>query len=156
MEERPKEKVKYKSMPYDKIIPALQNKNVDFGVIIHEERFSFSKEKLYEIQDLGAWWQKATKLPIPLGCIALRKDIPPKIRSIIEEEIPKSLELAHKDTASAWPFIRSHAQAMDDSFIQAHIDLYVNDFTLDFGEEGQKAIQELFTRIDRIKNNAQF
>ena len=154
MEEKPKEKINYVSMPYNKIIPALQNKSIDFGVIIHEERFSFSKEGLYAVQDLGAWWQEDTKLPIPLGCIAVRKDLSLKIRSTLEEEIPKSLEFARSNAASAWPFIKSHAQIMDESLIQSHIDLYVNDFTLDFGEEGQRAIQELFTRIRKIKNNS--
>ena len=142
-------KVEYKYIPYNKIIPALKNKSVDLGVIIHEERFSFHKQELHAIEDLGDWWERNTNFPIPLGCIAIRKDLSDKISQSLEEEIPKSIKFARKNIASALPFIKNHAQIKDVSIIKAHIDLYVNEFSINFGKIGKKAIQELFISDNR-------
>ena len=151
-EKKTREKVEYISMPYNKIIPELKKRSIDFGLLIHEERFSIVKQKLYALQDLGAWWEMDTKLPIPLGCIALRKDFSEKIASTLEKKIRESIEFSYKNIPLVLPFIKNHAQTLDEAVIQAHIKLYVNKFSFDFGEKGKKAIQELFTRIEKTLN----
>ncbi len=130
-------------MSYDAILPALQIGDFDYGVIIHEERFSFLQEGCHSLQDLGQWWQARTKQPIALGCIAVRKDFPAKLRPALEQSLRNSINFAKQNPASVWPFIKGHAQALDNEVIASHIKLYVNDFSMDFGLEGHKAIESL-------------
>ncbi len=148
-----KNQIETTAMRYDEIIPALLDKNrgFDFGVIIHEERFTFAEQNLHIVQDLGNWWQEQTKLPIPLGCIAVRQDIPTNIQSKIEEGIRTSIEFARSNPKAVLPFIKKHAQSLDDKVIQAHVDLYVNDFSLVLNQKGKQAVQELFKRIKQAK-----
>ncbi len=133
---------------YDRIIPELLAGSSDFGVIIHEERFTYQARGLHAVQDLGEWWEQTTGAPIPLGCIALRKDAPADVRAALTPAIQASV-------AAAWAapedpglraFIKSYSQELADEVIQAHIDLYVNDFTRDVGAIGAQSIQELFAR----------
>ena len=137
---------------YDQIIPSLIHKKVDSGLVIHEERFTFPKKDLHAIQDLGTWWEKKTKLPIPLGCIVAKKDIHRKFSSDITRAIRSSLETARKDDSRDMQvFIQEHAQALDPEVIQAHIDLYVNDFSMSLGKEGEKAQQEFFKSLKELE-----
>ena len=103
------------------------------------------------MQDLGEWWEKETNLPIPLGCIAVRKDTTEDIKTLIEKSIQVSFLSTKNNPTLAWPFIKKHAQSLSNEAIQAHIALYVNDFTREINEEGNKAIQELFQRIENSK-----
>ena len=97
-----------------------------------------------EIIDLGKWWEDETTLPIPLGCIAVRKD-PPFIhyKQDIESVLRNSVAYAFKNRDASREFVKQHAQEMDDQVIDGHIDLYVNKFTLSLEETGKKAIQAL-------------
>ena len=133
-------------LSYDKIIPLLLDKNsgIDYGIIIHEERFSYQKLGLHTIQDLGEWWHEKYQLPIPLGCITIKKDYYDIYAQKLTEAIRKSLAFARMNPHLVWNFVKEHAQSLEDKVIQAHIDLYVNKYTEDFGEEGFKAI-ELFS-----------
>ena len=127
---------------YDRILPALQEGSHEAGVIIHEERFTYPSFGAWMLQDLGQWWEQTTGSPIPLGLIAIRNDrLNQKER--ITEIIRDSLKHANEDPESAMDYIRSHAQAMEDQAIRDHIALYVNDYSLDMGEEGRHAMQEL-------------
>lgn len=142
------QQVQFEPVRYEQILPALQKGQADFGVIIHEERFTFERAGLFAVQDLGKWWEDTTGLPIPLGCIAVRKDMLATGLSAekIETAIRDSLAHAYAHPESGKDFIQTHAQALEDEVIQAHIQLYVNDFSRDAGPDGQRAIAELFRR----------
>ncbi len=133
---------------YDRIIPALLSGEADYGVIIHEERFTYQARGLFPVQDLGEWWEKDTGFPIPLGAIALRKD-QESLRGELEEGIVRSIHAARNDFHSIERFVKEHSQSLEDDVIQAHIGLYVNDFSVDPGTDGRRAIQELFARAER-------
>ncbi len=131
-------------MRFDQILPAVQNGSVDAGVIIHEGRFVFVKYNCTCICDLGAWWEQKTRLPIPLGCIAIRKDPDLLARKhALEKVIRDSVLYARGNPDASRPFIRSFAGELDDDVIDAHIALYVNDYTLSLGEEGKRVILQL-------------
>jgi len=132
------------AMTFDRIMPALCEKKVDFGVIIHEGRFTYQDHGLICLADLGQWWEQKTDLPIPLGAIAIRRDFPETIKKTVENTIGASIRFAfdHKDAASG--YVKKYAAEMDKTVIQQHIDLYVNPFSSDLGEEGGRAIDRLF------------
>lgn len=134
---------------YDRILAKLQSGEEQYGVIIHEERFTYRKAGLFPVRDLGEWWEQVTALPIPLGAIMVRNDLDHRMVSKIEEGIVHSIEQARKDIQPAWPFIKENARALEDEVIQAHIDLYVNEYSIDPGERGRRAIAELFRRSAR-------
>jgi 1,4-dihydroxy-6-naphthoate synthase len=98
------------------------------------------------VVDLGAWWETLTGLPIPLGCIAVHRRLSEPLTGQLEKAIRQSIRLARQDPASALPYIRDHAQEMTEAVLTAHIDTFVNDFSLDLGETGRRAIEELAQR----------
>lgn len=129
---------------FDNIIDGVRDGVYDAGLVIHEGRFIYSSYNLIKIIDLGDWWERETGCPIPLGCITLRKDygneeIIEDINSIIRSSVEYSI---HNRSASR-EFIKSYAQEMDDRIIDEHIRLYVNKYTIDLGEDGEKAIKIL-------------
>ncbi len=135
---------------YDKIIPALLNRNTTaFGILIHEERFSYQNKNLFSVVDLGDWWQNTTQLPIPLGCIVLHKDLINK-KEEIEKKIQDSILYSKNHYNEVLPFIKKYAQSMDDKDIHSHINLYVTEFSFDLKEEGMRSIQELKKFIQNI------
>ena len=117
----------------------------DAGLIIHENRFTYMQKGLVKLLDLGEYWEQTTGMPIPLGGIVVRRDIPWDIQFKINDLIRKSVEFAYQKPEEIMPYIRQHAQAMDDNVIQSHIDLYVNQYSIDLGEKGREAIQKMFT-----------
>jgi 1,4-dihydroxy-6-naphthoate synthase len=131
------------SMPYDSIMPSLQQGEFAAGVIIHEGRFTYHNYGLYQVLDLGAWWEKSQNLPLPLGVILIRRNLGVGVAEIIEDAIRRSLSYARNNQGEVWPYVKMHAQEMDDSVIRQHIDLYVNDYSLELGEEGRLAIVRL-------------
>lgn len=133
-------------MIFDRIMPALQNGEFEFGVIIHEGRFTFEKYGLSCVADLGSWWEKKTGCPIPLGGIAARRDLPPETISKIETAIGASVRYAFNNREASASYIREFANELDDAVIKNHIDLYVNDFSMNLGKEGEEAIELLFTK----------
>jgi len=137
---------KYFPIPirYDKVIPLLLEKKEDLGVIIHEERFTFEKRGLEKIIDLGEFWETKTGLPIPLGCIAARRDLSEEIKLEFQESLSKSLAMAYEFPEKAKSYILENSQEKDLSVVQSHIDLYVNEYTKDLGKEGKSAIQTLY------------
>lgn len=136
-------------MPFDEIMSAVRDEVVDAGLIIHESRFTYPSYGLRQAVDLGEWWTGETGLPIPLGGIAMRRSFSQERRRLIEKTIRASLEHARRDEASIWQTVRAHAQEMDNEAMRAHIELYVNDFSLDYGEEGEAAIRRLFDEAER-------
>lgn len=133
-------------MPFDKIMPVVSSGEFDFGVIIHEGRFTYQNYNLECLVDLGQWWESETTLPIPLGGIAMRRDISQEIIRKVESGIRKSIEFAHLNPSQTDDYVKSHAQELSDDVVHQHIDLYVNEFSLNIGPDGEMAIQTLFDR----------
>lgn len=132
-------------MVFDRIMPAVAGGSVDYGVIIHEGRFTYQKYGLQMCVDLGKWWEQETGLPLPLGGIAVRRDIGADLARQVERAIAKSVAYALADPNASREYVRRHAQEMDDDIVRQHIELYVNDYSLDIGPEGRTAIEHLFS-----------
>ena len=130
-------------MPFDQIMPAVASGQADAGVIIHEGRFVFEERGFRCVEDLGDWWEKETALPIPLGCIAVKKSLGTERIAEIEQSLKRSIQIAHTDPDSTLDYIQTHAQELDPAVVRQHIQTYVNDFTLDLGTEGHAAIKKL-------------
>jgi 1,4-dihydroxy-6-naphthoate synthase len=137
------------AMPFDQIMPAVKEKKADFGVIIHEGRFTYEDEGFDLQTDLGQWWETRTHLPIPLGCIAVRRDLGPDVARDVETLIRQSINhaFAHPDMASE--YIKSNAQELDETVIEQHIALYVNDDSKHISEQGEKAVTLFFEKACR-------
>lgn len=129
---------------FSDIESAVLNETVDAGLIIHENRFTYQDKGLVKIMDLGEYWETNTQMPIPLGGIVVRRDLPIDIQQRVNRVMQRSVEFAFANPKSSLPFVRAHAQEMDESVMYQHIDLYVNDFTKDLGERGRAAVQHLF------------
>jgi 1,4-dihydroxy-6-naphthoate synthase len=138
------EKPKTVSMPFDQIMPAIQKGEYECGVIIHEGRFTYAEYGLVSIADLGKWWEEKTSLPVPLGGIAIRRDVTSLVAEKIEELIRSSVKYSFNHRGKADNYIKKHAQEMSLEVIRQHINLYVNDFTFDIGQEGEAAVKNLF------------
>ncbi len=130
-------------MPFDKIMEAVESGEADAGVIIHEGRFVYEERGFQCLQDLGEWWERTTGQPIPLGCIAARKSLGKKRIAEIERRLKDSIQSAFDDPGSTSDYVKQHAQELDDEVTREHIRTYVNDFTLDLGNEGRAAIDAL-------------
>jgi 1,4-dihydroxy-6-naphthoate synthase len=133
-------------MTFDRIMPAIQNGEINVGVIIHEGRFTYEAYGLTCLMDLGQWWETETGLPIPLGGIAARRDLPSDIIQKVEDTLKASVCYAVEHLGEADYYIALHAQEMAPEVISSHIALYVNEFTSDLGEEGTLAIETLFRK----------
>lgn len=134
------------SMEFSAILPAVAAGEVDAGLIIHESRFTYAAHGLTMLADLGALWEAQTGLPLPLGVIAVRRDVDPALASRLEHGIRRSIELARAAPAASAQYVREHAQEMDPEVCRQHIALYVNEFSLDLGAEGRAAIDALLQR----------
>jgi 1,4-dihydroxy-6-naphthoate synthase len=137
-------------MPFNEIMPAVCNEQVDAGIIIHESRFTYQRYGLTQIVDLGEWWERETAQAIPLGGIAMRRDLGDDLIRRTERALTASVDYAHTHPEHVWPTIRRHAQEMDDEVMRQHIALYVNDFTRDYGEEGEAAIRHLLETAEAL------
>ena len=133
-------------LPFDEIMPACSRGEVDAGVIIHESRFTFAEYGLSKVIDLGAWWEDETGHPIPLGGILARRDLGRALHARLERSIRASIEYAYAHPGEARPYIRRYAQEMDEAVMQQHIDLYVNQYSLQYGDDGEAAIGDLYAR----------
>ena len=131
---------------YSDIMPAVARGEFDAGLIIHESRFTYPRHGLARVADLGEWWEGTTGLPIPLGGILARRDLGDATIRAVEDGIRRSVEFAFAHPEASRPYVRAHAQELDDEVTQQHIDLYVNRFSVDLEEEGARAIEALFAR----------
>lgn len=125
----------------------------DAGLIIHENRFTFQKKGLVKVEDLGDFWFNKTNLPIPLGGIAVSRNFSEQEQKKIDRLILKSLKFSLKNKESASKYVNAHAQEMDAKVIQSHINLYVNDFSIDLGMRGRNAIIKVFEELHLNSNN---
>lgn len=137
---------KKKELVFSDIEQQLLNSQLDLGLIIHENRFTYQDKGLHKIIDLGEYWEKETNCAIPLGGIVIKRSLPIAIQHQVNRLIKKSVEYAFANPKSALPFIREHAQEMDEKVMYQHIDLYVNKYSIDLGLEGKKAIRTMFDK----------
>jgi 1,4-dihydroxy-6-naphthoate synthase len=131
-------------MLFSDIEDAVLSGRCDAGLIIHENRFTYEQKGLFKVADLGELWEKRTGLPIPLGCIAVKRSLSEEEKRNIDNLIRQSVEFAFQNPIASKEYIAYHAQEMDPAVQQQHIDLYVNEFSVTLGVDGKKAIMTLF------------
>lgn len=129
---------------FSDIPDVLLRDEADAGLIIHETRFTYTRLGLTKIADMGEFWEKLTGLPIPLGAIVIKRDIPEEIALKVNRIIRRSLEYAYKDSFAAYRFVSENANDMDSTVMNNHIKLFVNEFTLDLGQKGKESVNEMF------------
>ncbi len=135
-------------MPFEKIMEAICNGHIDAGLVIHEARFTYKAYGLQMYADLGEWWETQTGLPIPLGAIVVRRDLD---ISSIAKWIRSSLDYAWSNPQASKEYIKRHAQEISEDVINSHIDLYVNQFSMNLGAEGYDAIRRLLSLSVKAK-----
>jgi 5,8-dihydroxy-2-naphthoate synthase len=135
---------------FSDIEEAILSNEVDAGLIIHETRFTYEQKGLKKIIDLGEYWEKETNSPIPLGGIVVKRDMKDKVKQRINNLLKESVAFAFQNPEETYPFVKKYAQELKDEVIRQHIDLYVNKFSLEIGDEGKKAVNELFKRAAEL------
>jgi len=128
---------------FSDIMPALQTGKADFGVCIHEGRFTWKQQGLAKVADLGELWEQKTNAPLPLGGILARRDQPRETVAAVQLLIRKSIEYGLANRQETLATMREHAQELDDAVLFGHVDLYVNQWTVDLGVEGASSLAEL-------------
>ena len=131
---------------FSAIMPRLAAGSADFGVCIHEGRFTWQAHGLHLVEDLGSRWEAETDSPLPLGGIVAARRLPADVIAAVQGVIHDSLSFARADRAAALPTMRVHAQEFADDVLMQHVDLYVNDWTLDLGPIGRRALDALSAR----------
>jgi len=134
--------LKKKFMIFSSIEEAVLRGKIDLGVIIHENRFTYQQKGLYKIRDLGEYWEQQMNAPIPLGAIAIKRKLGAaagKVNSLIKQ----SLDFAYSNYPVIADYVKQHSQEMSEDVMRQHIDLYVNNYSLDLGIEGRLAIEAL-------------
>jgi len=129
---------------FSEIEGAVLSGKIDAGLIIHENRFTYQERGLKKILDLGDYWESRTGCAIPLGGIAVNRNLPRDVQLTMNRVLRKSVEFAFANPQSGLAFIRSHAQELSEEVMYKHIELYVNTYSIDLGVEGRKAIELLF------------
>lgn len=137
-------------MKFFEIESALLNHQIDMGVIIHENRFTYQEKGLKKIIDLGQFWEDLTQGPIPLGGIMVKRELPENIKQKVNRIIKRSVQYAFDHPESGMDFIYSLSQEMSKEVINKHIELYVNKFSIDLGEVGINAVQTFFEQAHKL------
>jgi 1,4-dihydroxy-6-naphthoate synthase len=135
-----------RELVFSDIEAAVLRGDCDAGVIIHENRFTYQAKGLRKILDLGEFWEQQTGAPIPLGGIAIKRSLPDEVKRRVNDLIRRSVEFAFAHREASLPYVREHAQEMSEAVMYQHIDLYVNEYSVDLGPEGRRAVETLFTR----------
>ena len=135
---------------FSEIMPRLEAAQADYGVCIHEGRFTWQQHGLGLVEDLGTRWEQETGCPLPLGGIVAASRLPEETIATVQQVIQDSLRFALADRQAALPTMRRYAQEFDDRVLMQHVDLYVNAWTLDLGVEGARALDELSARAASI------
>ena len=131
---------------FSDIEAALLDDRVDAGVIIHENRFTYEAKGLRKIIDLGEFWEGETGAPIPLGGIVIARSLPAAVQAAVNRVMRRSVEYAFAHREASLPFVRAHAQEMSEDVMYRHIDLYVNEYSVELGRDGRRAVELLFER----------
>ena len=135
---------------FSDIMPDLKHGKADFGVCIHEGRFTWQNEGLGLVEDLGTRWEQETSCPLPLGGIVARRALNPELIATVQAVIRDSVQFARADRNIALPTMRKYAQELNDDVLMQHVDLYVNDWTVDLGDTGAGALHQLSQRAQAI------
>lgn len=133
-------------MVFDQVLPALDAGETQAGLVIHELRFTYQGLGYHRLADLGEWWEATTGCAIPLGGILARRSLGPEVLAELGRVIRDSTRASLEDPEPALPFMAAHAAAMDPAVMRQHVGLYVNEYTLDLGDEGRRAVEELRRR----------
>jgi len=136
-------------LPFHEIMTAVIDGQADAGVIIHESRFTYQQYGLQQVLDLGQWWEEDSGCPIPLGGILAKRSLGAKRIKQIDSALRASVEFAFANPQQPQDYIKQHAQELEDDVIRSHIQLYVNDFSVDLGAEGVQAVETLFARAEK-------
>jgi 1,4-dihydroxy-6-naphthoate synthase len=136
---------------FSHIEDAVLKGEVDAGLIIHENRFTYGEKGLVKVMDLGEYWETLIHAPIPLGGIAIKREMDEALRSKINRLVRNSVEYAFAHPLASMPYVREHAQAMDPEVMKKHIDLYVNGYSVDLGETGIRAVELMFSKAFELK-----
>jgi 5,8-dihydroxy-2-naphthoate synthase len=131
---------------FSAIEAAVLSGDYDAGLIIHENRFTYEAKGLKKIIDLGEFWEGTTGAPIPLGGIVISRLLPDDVKIRVNRVLRRSVEYAFAHREASLPFVREHAQEMSDEVMYRHIDLYVNEYSVDLGVEGRRAVELLFEK----------
>jgi 1,4-dihydroxy-6-naphthoate synthase len=133
-------------MLFSEIESALLDERFDAGLIIHENRFTYADKGLKKIIDLGEYWEGETGAPIPLGGIVIKRSLPDDVKQRVNLVLRRSVEYAFAHRTASLDYVRAHAQEMSEDVMYRHIDLYVNEYSVDLGEEGRRAVELLFEK----------
>ena len=146
------EAIDKKFMLFSAIEEALLNKETDLGVIIHENRFTYQQKGLHKVKDLGEYWEEKMELPVPLGGIAINQSLKRSVALKVNQLIRTSLDFAFKNYPVISAYVKQHSQEMNEDVMRQHIDLYVNNYSLDLGDEGKLAIESLYEVFLELNN----
>jgi 1,4-dihydroxy-6-naphthoate synthase len=138
------------SIIFSDIEPAVLDGRFDAGLIIHENRFTYETKGLKKIVDLGEFWEAETGAPIPLGGIVVRREWRDDLKQTLNRVMRRSVEYAFAHRAASLPYVRAHAQEMSEEVMYKHIDLYVNQYSVNLGLEGRRAIELMFARAHAL------
>jgi 1,4-dihydroxy-6-naphthoate synthase len=144
------EAVNKEFLVFHEIEDAVLSGNTGAGVIIHENRFTYLEKGLIKIRDLGEYWEETTNIPIPLGGIVMKRNIDTTVQKKIDALIRKSLEYAFSNYPRLTDYVRTHSQEMSETVMRQHIDLYVNNYSLELGEDGKDAVKKLLSVYRQI------
>lgn len=139
-----------KEYVFSEIENAVLNGEVDAGLIIHENRFTYMERGLEKIMDLGEYWDAMIHAPIPLGGIVIKRNLDPELHQKVNRLVRKSVEYAYSNPESCMDYVKAHAQEMSEEVMKKHIALYVNDFSIDLGEKGINAVELLFAKAQEL------
>ena len=135
---------------FSDVMPQLKNREADFGVCIHEGRFTWQSEGLFLVEDLGTRWESETNSPLPLGGIVGSRSLGLDTLRTVQAVILDSLNYGFANRSETMQTMRRYAQELDDTVLMQHVDLYVNDWTIQLGSVGQTALNELSNRAQQI------
>lgn len=133
-------------VPFDQILPYVQEGNADAGLIIHEGQLTYGRAGLHKVVDLGEWWYEETGLPLPLGANAIRRDLGTEKIRRITSLIKQSIEYSLGDREKGLDYAMNYARDMETELADRFVSMYVNDYTLDYGEKGRAGVRELMER----------
>ncbi len=129
---------------FSDIEATLNSGESDAGLIIHENRFTYAQRGFNKIIDLGEYWQQLTNSPIPLGGIVIKRSFPEELKKKVNRILKRSVEYAFSNPLSSSTYVKAHAQEMEEEVIKKHIALYVNNYSIELGDRGRKAVETLF------------
>ncbi len=146
---------KKKFMIFSAIEDAVINSHTDLGVIIHENRFTYMQKGLKKVIDLGEYWERETRYPIPLGGIVIKRERDVVLQKKIDALIRQSIEYAFNNYPVLADYVKQHSQEMEEKVMRQHIDLYVNNYSINLGEDGKEAVKKLLAVYAQINPGAE-